>query len=82
MEHVVIGRLEHLTGTAEQPALRYAIETRDRLGPAHKHGAAPGDEVWVQLHGGLVVARATIVLTWLGDDRLRRAFLAWRRSRS
>src|SRR6266571_3775467 len=58
MEHVLIRRLEHLTGTAEAPSLGFAVEIRNRPGPAHKEGAAPDDVVWVQLHGGLVVARA------------------------
>ena len=60
MDHVVIRKLEHLTGSARAPALGYAVETRDRPGPAHKGGAFEGDVVWVQLHGGLVVAKAKV----------------------
>src|SRR6266571_4655231 len=67
MEHVLIRRLEHLTGTAEAPSLGFAVEIRDRPGPAHKEGAAPDDVVWVQLHGGLVVARARVGLAWIGE---------------
>ena len=67
MEHVVVRRLEHLTGSAARPSIGYAIETRDRPGPAHKQGAGPDEEVWVQLHGGLIVARARIKLGWVGE---------------
>jgi hypothetical protein len=67
MEHVLIRRLEHLTGTREAPELGFAVEIRDRPGPAHKAGAAPDDVVWVQLHGGLFVARARIRLAWIGE---------------
>ncbi len=67
MEHVLIRRLEHLTGSNEAPSLGYAVEVRDRPGPAHKAGAAPDDVVWVQLHGGLFVARARIRLAWIGE---------------
>lgn len=76
MEHVLIRRLEHLTGTAGAPRLGHAVETRDRKGPAHKHGASPADFVWVQLHGGLFVARARVRLCWIGEysriDEIRR----------
>ena len=67
MDHVNIRKLEHLTGTSSTPRLSYAIETRERPGPAHKNGAFPGDEVWVQLHGGLFIAKATIDLCWVGE---------------
>jgi hypothetical protein len=67
MEHVVIRRLDHVTGSPARPALGYAIETRDRPGPAHKTGAFPGDPVWIQLAGGLVVATAAIELCWIGE---------------
>lgn len=76
MEHVVIRRLEYLTGSADRPALGYAVETRDRPGPAFKNGTSPGEEVWVQLHGGLFVAKAKIKLGWVGEyggiDSIRR----------
>jgi hypothetical protein len=76
VEHVVIRRLEHLTGSADRPALGYAVETRDRPGPAFKNGTSPGEEVWVQLHGGLFVAKAKIKLGWVGEyggiDSIRR----------
>ncbi len=67
MDHVVIRKLEHLTGTRRAPSLGYAVETRDRPGPAHKMGAGPEDGVWLQLHGGLVVARARVKLCWIGE---------------
>lgn len=67
MDHVVIRKLEHLDGTSRSPRISYAIETRDRPGPAHKHGAFPHDAVWVQLHGGLMIAKARIELCWVGE---------------
>lgn len=67
MEHVVVRRLEHLTVAADRPDLGFTVETRDRPGPAHKSGAGPDEDVWVQLHGGLFVARAAIKLAWIGE---------------
>jgi hypothetical protein len=67
MDHVVIRRLEHLTGRARAPSVGYAIEMRDRPGPAHKKGAFPDDIVWIQLHGGLFVAKARVELCWVGE---------------
>lgn len=67
MDHVVIRKLEHLTGSARAPHLAFAVETRDRPGPAHKNGAFPNDGVWVQLHGGLIVGKARIRLCWIGE---------------
>lgn len=67
MDHVIIRKLEHLTGAARAPQIGYAIETRDRPGPAHKNGAFPNDAVWVQLRGGLMVAKARIQLCWIGE---------------
>jgi hypothetical protein len=67
MDHVIIRRLEHLSGSHRAPALGYAVEMRERPGPAHKHGAFPGDTVWVQLRGGLLVARARVRLCWIGE---------------
>lgn len=67
MEHVVIRRLEHLTGTRESPKIGFAVETRDRRGPAHKAGAFEGDAVWIQIHGGLFVAKATVRICWIGE---------------
>ena len=67
MDHVLIRRLEHLTGSARSPTLGYAVETRDRRGPAHKKGAFPDDVVWVQLRGGLFVAKARVELCWIGE---------------
>jgi hypothetical protein len=40
---------------------------RDRPGPAYKHGAFPGDTVWVQVRGGLLVAKARVGLGWIGE---------------
>jgi len=67
MDHVVIRKLEHLTGTASSPKLGFAVETRDRPGPAHKSGAFQDDIVWIQLHGGLFVAKAKVRISWLGE---------------
>ena len=67
MDHVLIRRLEHLTGTDAQPRLGYGVEVRDRPGPLHKHGAFEDDAVWIQLLGGLFVARATVQITWIGE---------------
>jgi hypothetical protein len=67
MDHVIIRSLEHMTGTYKAPQLGYAIEMRDRPGPAHKAGAFPNDVVWVQLKGGLMVARARIEIAWIGE---------------
>jgi hypothetical protein len=66
-DHVLIRKLEHLTGTDKAPSWGYAVETRASAGPAHKHGAFPGDIVWLKLHGGLVVGRAQIKLAWVGE---------------
>ena len=63
----MIRRLEHLTGSASGPALGYGVETRDRPGPLHKHGAFEDERVWVQLRGGLVVARAIVKICWVGE---------------
>lgn len=67
MDHVVIRKLEHLTGTSGAPRLGFAVETRDRKGPAHKAGAFEGDVVHVQLSGGLFVARAVVKIGWIGE---------------
>jgi hypothetical protein len=67
VEHVLIRKLEHLGGSARSPNLGFAIEMRDRPGPAHKGGAFPDEVVWVQLHGGLFVGRARIEITWVGE---------------
>lgn len=76
MDHVVVRKLEHLTGSASAPRLAYAVETRDRKGPAHKAGAFESDVVHVQLHGGLFVARASVRISWIGEysriDEIRR----------
>jgi len=67
MEHVLIRRLEHLAGNAASPRLGFAVETRDRKGPAHKAGAFEDDIVRVQLHGGLFVAKAIVKICWIGE---------------
>ena len=67
VEHVLIRKLEHLAGTVRTPNLGYALEIRDRPGPAHKGGGFPDEVVWVQLHGGLFVAKARIDITWVGE---------------
>ncbi len=66
-DHVLIRKLEHLTGDASRPALRYAVETRTTAGPAFKGGAFPRDNVWIKLHGGLVVGKAQIEIAWVGE---------------
>ena len=67
MDHVIIRKLEHLTGTSAAPRLGYAVETRTSAGPAYKTGAFPHDVVWIKLHGGLVVGKAEIKLAWVGE---------------
>ncbi len=67
MDHVVIRKLEHLGGTGRTPQVSYAVETRDRPGPAYKNGAFPNDSVWVQLRGGLMIAKARVELCWIGE---------------
>lgn len=67
MEHVIIRKLEHLTGTSGAPQLGFAVEARDRPGPAHKNGAFSDDVIWVQLHGGLFVAKAKVRISWIGE---------------
>ncbi|MFN2388201.1 MAG: hypothetical protein ABR575_01140 [Actinomycetota bacterium] len=67
MDHVIVRRLEHLTGSRRGPSLGHAVETRERPGPAHKNGAFPHDSVWVQLRGGLFVARAQVKICWIGE---------------
>ncbi|MEA2499326.1 MAG: hypothetical protein QOH26_1731 [Actinomycetota bacterium] len=66
-DHVLIRKLEHLTGSEKAPKLGFAIETRTTAGPAYKHGAFPHDVVWIKLHGGLMVGRAEITLAWVGE---------------
>jgi hypothetical protein len=67
MDHVLIRKTEHLTGSASSPKLGFAVETRDRPGPAHKNGAFEGDVVWVQLFGGVFVAKAKVRICWIGE---------------
>jgi hypothetical protein len=67
MEHVQIRALEHMTGDPSGPRLRFAVETRDRPGPAYKAGVFSDDEVWIQLSGGLLVARARVKIAWKGE---------------
>lgn len=67
MDHVIIRALDQITGTYRAPNLGYAIEMRERPGPAYKEGAFPNDVVWVQLQGGLMVARARVEISWKGE---------------
>lgn len=80
-EHVQVRALEYLAGTAERPALRYALEMRDRPGPAYKAGVYSDDKVWVQVRGGLIVATARVKLAWKGEysrvDEIRRRTRDW-----
>ena len=66
-DHVLIRKLEHLAGNDRAPALRFAVETRASPGPVYKHGAFPGDVVWLKLHGGLVIGKAQIKIAWVGE---------------
>jgi hypothetical protein len=70
MEHVLIRNLDFLTGDARRPSLQYAIEMRERPGPAHKIGAFPDDTMWIQLQGGLMVAKARVLICWRGEYSL------------
>jgi hypothetical protein len=67
MEHVLIRRLDHLTGSDGAPSVGFGVETRDRPGPLHKLGAFEDDTVWIQVHGGLFVARAVVRICWVGE---------------
>lgn len=66
-EHVQIRALEHLAGNEGRPRLPTGIEMRDRPGPAYKAGVFERDDVWLQVRGGLVVARATVRIAWRGE---------------
>jgi len=66
-EHVVVRPLELLAGTPSKPQLAIGVETRDRPGPAYKAGVFSDDEVWIQLRGGLLVARARVTIAWRGE---------------
>lgn len=67
MEHVIIRKLEHLSGTNNTPRLEFACEIRDRPGPVNKNGAFEDEDIWVQLVGGLMIAKARIKLCWSGE---------------
>lgn len=67
VDHVLVRYLEHLTGSAAEPRIRFGVEMRDRPGPLFKTGAFEDDRVWVQLHGGLFVARASVRICWVGE---------------
>jgi hypothetical protein len=67
VDHVVVRKLEHLTGTQRAPRIGYAVETRDRPGPVFKEGAYQDDAAWIQLHGGLFVAKAKVKIGWVGE---------------
>lgn len=66
-EHVLIRKVEHLTGSAAGPRLAYGVETRTAPGPVFKKGAWPDDVVWIKLHGGLVIAKARVQLSWIAE---------------
>lgn len=66
-DHVLIRKLEHVTGGQQAPRWGYAVETRASAGPAHKKGAFPDDVVWLKLHGGLVVGKASVKICWIGE---------------
>jgi hypothetical protein len=67
LEHALIRKLEHLSGTSNNPNLGFGVETRERPGPVYKNGAFGDEEVWLQLHGGLYVAKARIQICWVGE---------------
>jgi len=67
VDHVLIRRLEHLAASPGGPLIGFGVETRERPGPLHKHGAFPDEAVWIQLHGGLIVAKAVVSLCWVGE---------------
>ncbi|GAC1415086.1 MAG: hypothetical protein NVSMB57_10590 [Actinomycetota bacterium] len=73
---MLVRKLEHLTGTKGSPRLGFAVEVRDRKGPAHKTGAFEDDIVWIQLSGGLIVGKAKVKICWRGEfsriDEIRR----------
>lgn len=75
-EHVQIRGLEHLSGGDDRPRVGIGIETRDRPGPAFKAGVYSEDILWIQLRGGLIVAKATVKIAWRGEysgiDEIRR----------
>ena len=75
-EHVYIRALEHFSGTEARPSLGIGLEVRDRPGPAYKEGVFSEDTVWIQLHGGLIVAKARVKIAWRGEyskiDEVRR----------
>jgi hypothetical protein len=66
-EHVTIRALEHFSGTTERPSVGVGVETRDRPGPAYKTGVFSDDVVWIQLRGGLFVAKARVKIAWRGE---------------
>lgn len=66
-EHVQTRSIEELAGDAVRPRLRWALEVRDRPGPAYKQGVFSDDTVWIQMRGGLFVARATVKIAWRGE---------------
>lgn len=67
MDYVAIRRLEHLSGASSAPSIRFAIETRDRPGPIFKNGAFENELMWIQLLGGLFVAKARVQISWVGE---------------
>jgi hypothetical protein len=75
-EHVQVRALEHMAGSAERPLIAYGVETRDRPGPAYKAGVFSDDVVWIQVRGGLLVAKAAVKIAWRGEysriDEIRR----------
>lgn len=75
-EHIQVRSLEYFVGSEERPVFGLGMEARDRPGPAYKAGVYSDDVVWIQLHGGLFVAKATVRIAWRGEysriDELRR----------
>jgi hypothetical protein len=67
VEHVLIRSLEHLAGSPEAPSVGFGVETRGVPGPLYKLGAFQDDRVWVQLRGGLFVAKAVVRICWVGE---------------
>lgn len=66
-EHVQVRGLEHMAGSEDRPLVPFAVETRDRPGPAYKAGVFSDDVVWIQVRGGLLVAKASVKIAWRGE---------------
>lgn len=57
---------EHVRAHDGRPLVPYAVEARDRPGPAFKHGVFPDDVVWIRM-GPLLIAKAVVKIAWKGE---------------